>query len=203
MATATHTDELDGAFLTWRTVADELAEALRSAIAYHTGLNPSGPAMEKYEYLKADDAESNMIAHARRELEFTGWFKEDTDGMHMEWWAESLVAAVAEFTHYGHSGGSAGAAIMMLHELVQFHPLGPLTSNPEEWMDVAEYTDGTELWQNRRNSRVFSHDNGQTWYSIEDPRWGRRFRGYLFRRKWNKVRSKSLSKSSPEEQGSS
>lgn len=191
-AIAHTTDELDGTFLTWRIVADELAAELNRTVVYHTGLDAVGPAMEKYEYLKADDADSNMIAHARMELELAGWFKEDPDGLQTDWWAESLIAAVAEITHYGHSGGTIGFAVGMIEELIFFHPLSPITNNPDEWQNVTEYTDGTEMWQNRRDCRLFSHDEGQTWYSIEDPRWDRRFRGYFFRRKWNKQRNKAL-----------
>lgn len=188
-------------FLTWRMVADLLAASLRSTTEY-IGIGRAD-ALEKYEWLKADDAESPMIAHARRELELVGWYEPDSDGLHPEWWAESLIAAVAEVTHYGHSGGTIGFAIGMLEDLISFKPLGPLTSNPEEWQEVTEYMDGTPCWQNRRDGRCFSYDRGQTWVNYEDPRWSKRHwwnvRTRLYRRKWNKVREKPLRTLPPEE----
>ena len=47
--------------------------------------------------------------------------------------------------------------------LASFKTLTPLTSNPEEWMEV-----GGGTWQNNRSSDCFSTDGGKTYYSIDD-----------------------------------
>lgn len=114
--------------------------------------------------------ESNLVAHARRELEAIGQFEED------EAFAESVLAAVRGFTSYpGHSGGSAEAARAMIDRLLQFKNLGPLTSNPEEWFQhSAEVSgsmakDGQGVWQNVRSGDCFSNDGGKTYYSVDDP----------------------------------
>lgn len=111
--------------------------------------------------------ESNLVTHARAELERIGQFKEDPE------FAESIVGAVAAFAAYGHSGGSAGAGIAMLHELLQFKPLGPLTDDPDEWQHVGAQEPRTptgtgEVWQSRRRSDAFSEDGGKTYYLVDD-----------------------------------
>lgn len=179
--------ELDAEFLTWRMVADRLAEGIRQPRGH------AEDALRLYYHLVADDMQSNLIAHARRELKLAGWYESDPDGLHPEWWAESLIAAVAEFTHYGHSGGTVGAGIGMLEALLMFKPLSPITSDPVDWIDVHEMMDGRQCWQCARDGRLFSYDRGQTWYSIEDPRWDRWWspRARRWRRHWNRVRAEA------------
>ena len=104
---------------------------------------------------------TTLVEHARRELELSGQTAEDPS------YAASIVAAVAAFASYGHSGGSAEVAIEQLHDLLRFRPLSPLTSDPDEWFDQGEIS-GTPLWQNRRDSAAFSRDGGQTWYFVDD-----------------------------------
>lgn len=103
----------------------------------------------------------SLVEHAQRELELSGQTAEDPG------YAASLVAAVAAFASYGHSGGSAGIAIEQLHALLQFRTLSPLTSDPAEWFDQSEIS-GAPLWQNLRDSAAFSRDGGQTWYFVDD-----------------------------------
>jgi hypothetical protein len=45
--------------------------------------------------------------------------------------------------------------------------LSPITSDPEEWTNVA--TDGQkDLWQSKRDPAMFSHDGGKTWKSVDE-----------------------------------
>lgn len=110
---------------------------------------------------------SNLVDHARRELELCGQYKEDP------LFAQSLVAAVAAFASYpGHSGSSAEIGIEMLADLLRFKNLSPLTDDPEEWFEHAPGTyDGTKgVWQNVRNGAAFSEDGGKTYYRIDEPK---------------------------------
>ncbi|MER7331677.1 MULTISPECIES: hypothetical protein [unclassified Micromonospora] len=102
----------------------------------------------------------SLVEHAKRELELCGQFAEDPA------YAQSLVAAVAAFASYGHSGGSAGIAIHQLTTLLQYGNLAPLTDAPDEWMHVTDADGG--LWQNRRNSEAFSTDGGKTYYLLSE-----------------------------------
>lgn len=104
--------------------------------------------------MTADD--SPLVRHARRELELAGEEPETVD-----WYCR----VVREFASYGHSGGSASVAVPVLHELLQYHPLSRLTSDPAEWIDQGSVS-GYPLWQNRRDSRCFSEDGGKTWAQL-------------------------------------
>jgi hypothetical protein len=101
---------------------------------------------------------SNLVEHARTELELIG---ED------EAYAASLVAAIAAFASFGHSGGSAMCAIEQLNALLQFENLAPLTANHDEWTDRSVES-GYPLWQSTRNSKAFSENGGQTYWLVDD-----------------------------------
>ena len=101
---------------------------------------------------------SNLVDHARRELELIGEEPETIAG---------FLAVVQAFADMGHSGGSAFVAIPMINELLQFKNLRPLTSNPDEWQNVSDQS-GYEMWQNRRNGEAFSDDGGKTYWLLSD-----------------------------------
>lgn len=103
----------------------------------------------------------SLIEHARRELDLCGQAAEDPA------YAQSIVATVAAFTSYGHSGGSAMCAVEQLHTLLRFGTLSPLTDDPEEWQDVSEMS-GREMWQSRRNPEAFSTDGGKSYYLLSE-----------------------------------
>ena len=103
---------------------------------------------------------SNLVAHARFELEHLG---EDPDTI------RGLLRVIQAFADMGHSGGSASIAIPMINDLLQYRPLGPITDDPAEWNEISrEMSGGEDLWQNRRDSRAFSHDGGRTYYLVDD-----------------------------------
>lgn len=104
---------------------------------------------------------SNLTEHARFEMERAGLFDADADygGAH----AHAVMKLIETFSEQGHSGMSASITLKLFYELAQFHPIGPITSDPSEWMEI-----GPDTWQNRRRSSSFSRDAGKTWYDIED-----------------------------------
>lgn len=103
----------------------------------------------------------SLVEHARRELELSGQTAEDPA------YAASIVAAVAAFASYGHSGGSAMVGIEQLHDLLRRRTLSPITADPAEWVDHSEIS-GAPLWQNRRDPAAMSTDGGQTWHFVDD-----------------------------------
>lgn len=102
----------------------------------------------------------SLVEHAKRELALL-----DND----DEFNSCIINAVEAFAKYGHSGGSAFAGIHILHDLLQFKNLSPLSDDPEEWMKIdEELTGGKDQWQSRRDPRAFSHDAGQTYYLVSD-----------------------------------
>lgn len=104
---------------------------------------------------------SNLVEHARRELEIIG---EDKDTI------EGFIRIVQAFADMGHSGGSASIAIPMITSLLHFQNLSYLTDNPDEWQFHAEEMAGVAggFWQNRRNGEAFSLDGGKTYYLLSE-----------------------------------
>lgn len=107
----------------------------------------------------------SLVDHAERELRKAGLFDSDSDyGGAM---ANSVMDLIRLFASQRHSGASADLAIVLFKKLAKFKTLTPITDDPDEWTDVSSMS-GRPFWQNKRDSRYFSEDAGQTWYSIED-----------------------------------
>lgn len=102
---------------------------------------------------------ANLEAHARRELELIG---EEPDVI--DWFCR----VIAEFSSFGHSGGSAMATIPVLHALLQWQNLTALTNDPAEWEDHTGRSGGEALWQSHRNPEAFSQDGGVTYYLLSE-----------------------------------
>ncbi|WP_399559367.1 hypothetical protein [Streptomyces chartreusis] len=109
---------------------------------------------------KTQRPESNLVAHARRELRIIG---EDPDVVH------GLCKVVQAFADMGHSGGSAHFAALYLDKLLRYQPLSELTDDPTEWIDRhAEGLFPTPFWQSKRNPEAMSTDGGKTYYLISE-----------------------------------
>jgi hypothetical protein len=104
--------------------------------------------------------QSNLVAHARRELTI---IREDTDVI------DGLCKVVQAFADMGHSGGSAHFAALYLDKLLRYQPLSELTDDPGEWIDRhAEGLTPLPLWQSKRHSEAFSTDGGRTYYLLSE-----------------------------------
>jgi hypothetical protein len=101
------------------------------------------------------ERQSNLLDHAKRELSY---LNNDED------FNDSIISSIREFTKYGHSGGSASVAIEMIHDLLRWKNLTPLTDNPDEWNKISN----EDTWQSRRNPEAFSNDGGHTYYLLSE-----------------------------------
>lgn len=90
--------------------------------------------------------ESNLVSFARGEL---ARLVKPGDEMQAEM-NKSVLVVVRAFSEAGHSGFSAGYALGILNRLLAFKPLGPLTGDDDEWVEV-----GAGILQNKRRSTVF------------------------------------------------
>lgn len=118
---------------------------------------------------------TTMVEHARGELDRLG---EDPA------LTANLVAVVAAYASFGHSGGSHECALYLLGRLLRREALTPLTADPAEWTDQSAIS-GVPLWQNTRDTRAMSEDGGRTYTligggeahrSVPPPGWVRALR---------------------------
>ena len=132
-----------------------------------------------------DNNGSNLVSHAKRELELAGMLNSDTlepepedpDGVfngYNDMCGEAVLELVKVFSKQGHSGFSAGLVTQMFNAVANFGTLSP--NDHSLYNDVSEYwpTDrndpdkpGPHL-QDARDSSWFSHDGGKTWYNVGD-----------------------------------
>ncbi len=79
-----------------------------------------------------------------------------------------VLAVIQAFGESGQSGGSApytaGCIVTVLKKLMAYEPLTPLTGHDEEWGDIGPMN-GSPMWQNRRDSRVFKHEDGRVTFN--------------------------------------
>jgi hypothetical protein len=109
--------------------------------------------------------EAGLVDHAARELELAGVFDEDSD--YNGAIGRAVMELIETFADQGHSGASADFTLSVFDELARHRPLSPVTDDPDEWEDVAQYGDGSPFWQNKRDSRFFSEDGGKTWWNVD------------------------------------
>lgn len=95
---------------------------------------------------------SNLVNHAKTELELAGFFKEDSDYGGLL--GKAVVELVEKFAEQGHSGFSANQTVNLFNKVARFEPLMPLTGEDDEWNEVGEGG-----YQNKRCSHVFKENS--------------------------------------------
>lgn len=98
--------------------------------------------------------DSNLVRHARREMEILGCQEDDILDM---------LSVVSAFASICMSGSQAAWHIALLPKLLQFQNLTPLTDNPDEWNEV-----GPGVWQSSRCAEAFSEDGGRTYTLLSE-----------------------------------
>lgn len=110
---------------------------------------------------------SNLVKHAVYEMRKAGLYDRDAD--YGGTIPEAVMALVEAHAKQGHSGGSHHLVLDIFNRLVNFKTLSPISSNPDEWFKHDYQNAGSDCWQNKRQSSVFSQDGGKTWYDLDDP----------------------------------
>jgi hypothetical protein len=115
---------------------------------------------------------SNLVSHAKRELELAGLFGKNDfyDG----YTGKAVLELVEVFAKQGHSGMSAPLTIKLFKELADFKPINPITGNDDEWEEVGDNT-----YQNNRLSSVFKKGKEGRPYFLDAIVW-REENGFAF-----------------------
>lgn len=110
---------------------------------------------------KKKEEDSNLVKHAKKELELLGEDEETVNG---------YLEVFRAFGKMGHSGGSAAIAIPVINALLMGKNLTPLTDDPAEWMVINkdQWDSKNDIWQSTRNSEAFSTDGGKTYYLLSE-----------------------------------
>ena len=109
-----------------------------------------------------------LVEHAAREMRLAGLYDEDGDYGGMM--PAAVMKLIKVFASSGHSGFSAEMCLEIFNKLARYKTLTPITSNPDEWRDVSSLggQDGEPLWQNKRDSKLFSTDGGKTYWDVSN-----------------------------------
>lgn len=78
--------------------------------------------------------------------------------------ALNVLQLIKVFSEQGHSGFSASHCVGLFTKLAKYEPIGPLTGEDDEWVEV-----GPGIFQNRRMGGVFK-ENGEA-YFIDGKIW--------------------------------
>lgn len=106
---------------------------------------------------------SNLIDHAQRELKLAG-LDDPSDGVQHAINA-NILELIAVFAAQGHSGTTAAYVLSVFDKLARFRTIS--ANDHALYEDRTQLNGGKTLWQDVRDSRWFSDDEGKTWWSIE------------------------------------
>lgn len=126
----------------------------------------------------------NLVDFAKVELDKI--IKDSKDDSEIEMQKEinkDILEIINVFAKQGHSGFTADYCIRVLSRLLRYKPLTPLTGEDDEWESNPF---DTELLQNKRypavfkdvkngnafntEAKIFSDDDGETWYTSVDSK---------------------------------
>lgn len=104
--------------------------------------------------------------HAEKELSLIDMEKNYPDAYNT---LKVIVDTLEDFREK--CGEREAAYIMDLFEMIiRGDNLAPITDDPDEWEYKKDATQtGNDLWQNNRNSNIYSSDGGRTWFDLSDP----------------------------------
>jgi hypothetical protein len=99
----------------------------------------------------------SIISHAKMELGAANFGEDDS---------RVMLEILHKFFAQWDSGGAVAVASGALARLIAGQPLGPLTGEDREWLDVSQYGNGEPVFQNARCSSVFKDGTGKA-YDID------------------------------------
>lgn len=129
---------------------------------------------------------SNLVEFAQNELNRLLKNCTDSEDLNIQQTINNdILNVIKQFSEQGHTGTTAHYCISVLTNLLSWRPLTPLTGEEDEWEDVSKYYNNEHsVFQNKRcpavfkedgkyynvEGRIFTEDNGHTWYTSKDSR---------------------------------
>ena len=113
---------------------------------------------------------TNTYNHAKIELDILSKSATDPNNRPIiEEFRDEILALCEKFGNSGQSGGSAPYTATALSQAIKKlclqEPISEISGIDEEWINVTEYNDGRELYQNKRCSAMFKEGkNGKAYY---------------------------------------
>lgn len=98
---------------------------------------------------------------------------------------KSILEIIKKFSEQHFTGTTSSYCINILIRLLNYKPLTPLTGEDSEWEDIQKYGSENTSYQNKRcpaifkdsegkaynvESKIFSDDNGKSWYTCSASR---------------------------------
>jgi hypothetical protein len=109
--------------------------------------------------------QSRLVSHAIHEFSLLPKAENQADEDLHQWLQAGVLDLLFVLSQQGHSGGTMYEMMKLFNKLVAFEHLTPITDNPAEWEDMS-IPSGYPFWQNKRNSSLFSKDEGKTYTSV-------------------------------------
>ena len=112
---------------------------------------------------------SNLVEHAKRELELAGFYQDDEDRLN-KMLRDNVIELIEVFSKQGHSGMSAPIVSRIFYKLANYQTLQPITGEDDEWNDIGQEM-GINIYQNKRCSALFKKGKDGRAYYLDAIMW--------------------------------
>jgi len=145
---------------------------------------------------------TNTARHAVSELEILSKTVKDPI---VKYFIPEIIALTEKFGNSGQSGGSAPLTATVLAQTIKKlclqEPICAITGVDEEWVNVTEYNNGEEWWQNKRCGSIFKNGKDGNPYYLDAIIWknqdGQTYSGSSTLKDGSKIYSRQYIKSFP------
>lgn len=112
---------------------------------------------------------TNVAQFAKQELDILSSIYSDPDNPSIvDEFKDEIVNLCEKFGKSGQSGGSAPITASVLSQTIKdlllFKPVAPIIDKEDEWVDVSEYNDGKQWFQNKRCPALFKGADNKPYY---------------------------------------
>lgn len=115
--------------------------------------------------------DSEMVGHARRELEIAGLFTPNKEEEYDGFIGKGVLAMVKLFDEWSQNDPQKMTALnSVFRYVISGDLLSPPTNDPDEWEDVE--VEGQTVTRNKRNPMFITRDDRKTWFNLRTEQKG-------------------------------